>query len=376
MLLLRSLVFVLGAWLPLYTLLSATRTFVLPRSSLDLLVRTVFRTMFGIFKLRMWRYTEYADRDRIMAIFAPFTLLMLLVTWLASVLTGYMLMFWALGVESLRTAFMLSGSSLLTLGFAAANDLPTTMLAFSEAMLGLILTAVLIGYLPTMYTTFSRRERAVALLEVRAGSPPSAVEMLLRFSRIQGLDRLREQWTTWEEWFVDLDESHTSLAPLVFFRSPLPSRSWVTAAGAVLDAAALTASTLDAPRDPQAELCIRAGSIALRRISDFFGITYDPNPREDDPRHAERISITKAEFDAAYDELAANGLALKPDREQAWRDFAGWRINYDAVLIGLARLTMAPEAPWSSDRLLGTKQAPVLPSLHLGKRRARSMRET
>jgi len=147
-------------------------------------------------------------------------------------------------------------------------------------------------------------------------------------------------------WCALAPETHTSLQPLVYYRSPQPDRSWVTAAGAVLDAAALVASTLDRPRDPQAELCIRAGYLCLQRISDTFDIPYNRDPAPTDP-----ISVTKAEFDAVYAELARGGVPLKADRAQAWRDFAGWRVNYDAVLVALAVLTMAPEAPWSSDRV-------------------------
>ncbi len=119
------------------------------------------------------------------------------------------------------------------------------------------MVALLIAYLPTMYAAFSRREQAVNMLEVRAGSPPSAVEMLLRFRRIHGLDKLGEYWRTWETWFADIEESHSTLATLVFFRSPRPEMSWVTAAGAVLDAAALTLSAVDVPYEPSAALCIR-----------------------------------------------------------------------------------------------------------------------
>jgi hypothetical protein len=201
-----------------------------------------------------------------------------------------------------------------------------------------------------MYAAFQRRETAVAMLEVRAGSPPSAVEMLLRFHRLHGLERLSELWKTWEAWFVDIEESHTSLAALVFFRSPQPDHSWVTAAGAVLDAASLTRSTVNIPTDVQADLCIRAGYLALRHIADFFRVTYDPNPKYDDA-----ISVTHDEFNAACEQLAERGVPLKPDLEQAWQDFAGWRVNYDQVLLALAGLTMAPEAPWSSDRVLRKK---------------------
>jgi hypothetical protein len=119
----------------------------------------------------------------------------------------------------------------------------------------------------------------------------------------------------------------------------------VTAAGAVLDAAALSRSVLDVPRDPNADLCIRAGYLALRRIADFFQISYNAAPLPGDP-----ISIARQEFDAACGRFASDGVPLKPDMEQAWRDFAGWRVNYDTVLLALAALTMAPYAPWSSDR--------------------------
>jgi hypothetical protein len=283
-----------------------------------------------------------------MAFYAPLSLLALLPVWLSSILAGYTGMFWALGTSSWREALKASGSSLLTLGFATTNDLPKTILMFSEATLGLIMVALLIAYLPTMYAAFSRREAVVTLLEVRAGSPPSAVEMIERYNRIHGLSRLSEMWRIWEVWFAEVEESHTSLAALTFFRSPQPNRSWITAAGAVLDTASLVASTVDVPHDPQADLCIRAGFLALRHIADSFHIPYNPDPHFGDP-----ISVTRQEFDAVYDRLASHGIPLKSDRDQAWRDFAGWRVNYDTVLLALAELTMAPQAPWSSDRLKG-----------------------
>jgi hypothetical protein len=206
---------------------------------------------------------------------------------------------------------------------------------------------MVITYLPTIYGAWSRREQAVALLEVRAGSPPSAWEMIIRIHRIRGLDRMDEIWPSWETWFIDLEESHTSLASLGFFRSPQPQRSWVTAAGVILDVAALLSSAVDVPRDPQRQLALRAGYIALRRIAALFRLPFNPNPAPTDP-----ISIAPEEFFAVYDELAAAGVPMRPDREQAWRDFAGWRVNYDAVLLQLATLTMAPYAPWISDRSL------------------------
>jgi hypothetical protein len=113
----------------------------------------------------------------------------------------------------------------------------------------------------------------------------------------------------------------------------------------VLDSAALAVSTIDIPHDVQADLTIRAGFIALRRIADTFGIQHDENPDPADP-----ISISRLEFDSACAALIEQNVAVKADRDAAWKSFAGWRVNYDTVLLRLCGLTMAPYAPWSSDR--------------------------
>jgi hypothetical protein len=280
-----------------------------------------------------------------MALYAPLTLLILPVVWIILIMIGYTFMFWGIGIESWYAAFRISGSSLLTLGAFTIDGLAATILEFSEATIGLGLVALLISYLPTMYAAFSKRETLVTLLEVRAGSPPSAITLIERAHRIRGLDYLRELWTQWEIWFTEIDESHTSLAPLNFFRSPQPDRSWLTAAGTILDAAALVHAVVDVPRNAESQLCLRAGYLALRHISEFFRITYDHHPAPTDP-----ISITRQEFDEACDELATAGVPLRADRDQAWKDYAGWRVNYDSVLLQLADMVMAPYAPWISDR--------------------------
>lgn len=345
--LLRIVSFPLGLALVLFTLASAVRTFVLPRSSRDPLTRFIFRNSRHIFNWFTRNATTYHQRDRVMALYAPVTLLCLPAIWLMMVAVGYTLMYWATGIFRLYDAFRLSGSSLLTLGFEK-SELPVPLvLSFSEAAIGLVLAALLIAYLPTMYSAFSQRESVVAMLEVRAGSPPHCVEMMLRYHRLHSMDTLHTVWEEWERWFVLLDETHTSLAALTYFRSPQPDRSWVTAAGAVLDSAAMAASVIDMPRDSQCDLCIRAGYIALRHICDFFRIPYNATPSADDG-----VSISREEFDEAYDELVKNGVPVVADREKAWRDFAGWRVNYDVPLLALAALTMAPYAPWSSDRSL------------------------
>lgn len=346
--LLRGLALLAGTLVIIYTLITAIRIFVLPRAQNAWIARQVYRLVYRLFLLISARARTYEERDRALAYFAPVILLVLPIIILLMLIIGYTPIYWALGAGSIYDAFLLSGSSLLTLGYAPVNDLPSMIVSFSDAALGMILVALLIAYLPTIYNAFSQREKQVAMLEVRAGSPPFGATLLSRVYRNRGdLDDLNKVWERWEEWFVEIEENHTSLVILVFFRSPQSDRSWVTAAGAVLDAAALLDAVIDQPRTLESVLCIRAGYISLRRIADFFNVKYNPKPKSDDP-----ISITRAEFDEVYDELAANGVPVIEDRDQAWQDYAGWRVNYDQVLLILARLTAAPYAPWSSDRSL------------------------
>jgi hypothetical protein len=346
---LRILAFATGALVVYFTLGSAVRTVILPRATSSRLTRLVFLQVRTVFTLWAGPSSSYERRDRVMALYAPVSLLATLVAWVTSVLAGYTGMFWGLGGRSLRSAFLLSGSSVLTLGFERPYDLPAEVLVFTEAGVGLVLLAMLITYLPSIYQAFSRREASVTALEIRAGTPPSAAVMVERYWILERMDRLTDIWLQWEQWFVELEETHTSFPALVFFRSPQPDHSWVTAAGAVLDGASLILSTVDVPRDVQAEFCIRAGYLSLRRIADYFGIPYEADPQRGDP-----ISIAREEYDEVVAKLEAAGTPLKPDRDKAWLDFAGWRVNYDTVLIVLAGLTMAPYAPWSSDRSIRT----------------------
>src|ERR671922_148088 len=233
----RVVAFLAGAAAVMATFGSAVRTVVIPRAIPSRLTRFVFFQMRRIFRLRARPGAPYEKRDRIMSLYAPVSLLMLLLTWITIVILGYTAMYWGLGGRTLREAFSLSGSAVLTLGFAEPADLPATVLVFTEAALGLILLALLITYLPSIYGVFSRRENMVAGMELRGGSPPSAVEVLRRSWRVDEFAKLSILWRRGEQWFLELQETHTSFPAVVFFRSPLPEHSWVTSAGAILDSA-------------------------------------------------------------------------------------------------------------------------------------------
>jgi hypothetical protein len=343
----RVAAFVAGAAVALWVLAGAVRTVVLPRGEPVPLTRAVFISVRALYDLRVRRVASYAERDRVMARYAPVSLIVLPGVWVALVALGFTGVFWGLGIDPLLHAFELSGSSLLTLGFVGPDTLATYVASFVEATIGLGLVALLISFLPTIYSSFQRRELLVARLATRAGDPPSSIELIQRHHLLARLDALDDIWDDWESWFADIEETHSSQPSLVFFRSISHERSWITSAGVVLDAAAFRASTLRLPRNPQAELCLRAGSLSLRRIARYFDIPFDPHPAPTDP-----ISVTREEFLEAYETLASEGVPVRPDRERCWRDWAGWRVNYDAPLVALAGLTMAPYAAWSSDRSL------------------------
>ena len=354
------LLVVLGIAATLVVLDAAVRTFVVPRGTVVLFTVVVFLVIRRVFNLFASPRRSYEARDRVMAFYAPVALLALPFFSMLVVFGGFACVY--AGIEDLgwRSAFMTSGSSLLTLGFERPPDLPAAFAAFSEATMGLALLALLIAYLPTIYNTFSRREVAVTDLAIRAGTPPTPLDMLVRAHLTGFLYEMDSFWIAWMAWFTEVQETHTSYGSLSFFRSPNPHRSWVTAAGAVLDTAAVRLAVLDIPFTPSAPLCIRSGYLALREVAGFYGFDYDDSPAPDDP-----ISVAREEFDELCDKLVEAGVPVRSDRDQAWRDFAGWRVNYDRVLITLAGFVMAPYAPWVSDR------SPIEPLPHYtwGRRR-------
>jgi hypothetical protein len=345
MIALQLVSFVIGVVIVQAVLRSAVRTVAVPRGEQTFLTRKTFLLVWILYEAIANRERTHEDRERALARYPAITLLLLAVIWAVLVSIGYAFMYFGVGAHNLRDCLYLSASSITTLGFLDPIGSWEVALAYSQALIGLGLVALLISYLPTIYQQFARREAEVVKLDVRAGSPPTALEMLSRFQRIGWTDRLDQTWEAWEVWFAELEESHTSHPALVYFRSQRPYSSWITCAGAVLDTAAITVAALDLPRGPQAQVTIRGGSLALNAIAGFFGVPIQANP---DPNHP--ISIYREEFELLLDRLAEDGLPVRKDRDEAWRAFAGWRVNYDEALLALCELCSAPPTPWSSDR--------------------------
>jgi len=303
-LLLRLLTGLGGATLVIITLSAAIRSFVLPRNESMRLNIFVFGGVRWLFDFAARRVNTYARRDRIMAHFAPVALVALPIGWLALVSFGYTGIYWGLGIETWTKSYELSGSSLLTLGTTPDKRLIINIFNYSEATLGLLLLTLLLSYLPTLYQAFSRREVVVAQLDLRAGQPASAAGLLAWLGHDGDFGNDDAQWLAWEQWLVEIDESHSSLPVLAFFRSPQAGRSWVTAAGLVLDTANLLFSALDVPHSRQVELTFAAGCLARNRVYRYFDHKAETTPVE------LRTEAEQAATDPGRAEFAQTWLAL------------------------------------------------------------------
>jgi len=333
-----------GAFLVAYTVLAAIRSFVLPRNDSVRINNWVFTGLRYLFTGLARLGRTYEHRDRTMALYAPVGLVALPVAWLGAVSFGYTLIFWALGEGNLERCYRISNSSLLTLGSEEpSKHILPNIVSYSEATLGLLLLTLLISYLPTMYQAFSRREQVVARLELRAGTEATAVELLCWLSQTNALHDDKQQWSIWEEWFVEIEETHTSLPVLAFFRSPKPGRSWIMAADIVLDASALLSSAVAVPRNPHQELCFKAGCLAVNRVSRFF--RYEARSEAPEPLngHTPLTPPSRDDFRQACTQLRQAGIPLRADEEAAWQQYQQLRSRYAEAVGYLARLVMAPE---------------------------------
>ena len=329
-----------GVLLVITTLSAAIRSFVLPRNEVVRLNVWVFLGIRVFFDTAARLANSYERRDRIMAHYAPVALVALPLCWEALVSVGYTSLYWALGEGSWLRCYELSSSSLMTLGTTDTNHLLVAALSYSEAALGLLLLTLLLSYLPTIYQAFSRREVTVALLELRAGTPSTAACLLGWLNHDGSVQNDDQQWAEWERWFVEIEESHTSLPILSFFRSPQPGRSWVTSSGLILDTAALLFSVVDGPRPRQVEITFKAGCLALNRVYRFFNKAGADPVSIGVPNEVEEAS--RADFDAACTELATYGLRLLDDRAAAHAQYRELRNRYLPALEFLGHLTMVP----------------------------------
>ena len=342
---------------------SVIGTLIVPRPVGSWLTRLVDRMVLAVYMSLTRPVTDWVRRDRILATQAAAILVGQLVAWLGTFLAGFTLLLWPTYGHSITSALTDAGSSIFTLGFAEPQGTPPAVIVFIAAATGMVVVALQMGYLPTLYSAFNRRETQVALLVSRAGFPSWGPELLARTHYALGtgtstINTLPDLYQQWERWSSDVAESHTTYLPLVRFRSPQPYSSWVIALLSVLDSAALmlTLAPEDAPT-VDARLCLRSGWGCLNRIARAMGMHV---PMEADPEAG--ISLTYAEFLDAVARMHEVGFNITRDPAVAWPDFVGWRVNYESAAYQIAAAIDAVPALWSGPRRRPTKAiAPIRP---------------
>lgn len=335
--------------------MSVVATFIVPRDTQARLAAFVAGIVLTFFRHTARLFRSYSAKDAFLAFQAPWFLLTLLATWLGLLISGFALMLWAFSPLDIASSFREAGSSLLTLGFATTRGPGPTALDLLAAASGLIVVALLIGYLPVLYNAFNRRERLVTLLESRAGAPAWGPEILWRHQRISTLDALPGFYEEWERWAADVAESHSAYPVLLFFRSPDPMQSWLTGLLAVMDSAALYLALCPTTAPSQARLCLRMGFTSLRTIADALGIRYDPDPRPD-----AELSLGYDEYIRGVQRLHDIGFPVERTAEAAWPHFRGWRVNYEQVALAIGDRIVATPGPWAGKRVaLGDEVIPT-----------------
>jgi hypothetical protein len=332
------------------TFTSVLGTLVVPRNVGSLISRACERLLDAMFLRATRPVRSFEVRDRVLAWQAPMTLLVRLAVWLSLLWLGFGLVLLPSVHGVAARAFSDAGSSMFTLGYAAPVSGASTALEYVAAFSGLIVVGLQVGYLPTLYAAFNRRETEVTMLVARAGAPAWGPEILARtkWGIYDGDTKsvLEDLFTRWERWAAEVAESHTTYLTLVRLRSPRPLSHWLTSLIAVMDAAALHLS-LAPSQEPKlaARLALRMGFVALERIARSMRLSVPSEPDPDAP-----ISVSFEEFRDAASMLRGLGYPVERTDDVAWPHFRGWRANYDIAARSLARQLDAPPALWTGTR--------------------------
>ncbi|MGH9017080.1 MAG: hypothetical protein ACRDY1_04955 [Acidimicrobiales bacterium] len=334
-----------GAALLVADLYDLVRALVVPRPHTTGPVAYGARRARSLLHALVGRLTSFARRDQLLTTFEPVVMLLRLAIWLSAGLVGFALVIWSTGNAAFGHAFIESGSSIFTLGFATESHPAPEVVAFLAAAFGLLVVALQIAYLPALYDAFNRRETLVTMLESRAGTPAWGPELLARHYLVGIEGNLAPFYGEWERWSADVAESHTTYPALLYMRSPHPTNSWLVGLIAVLDSASLYLAVCPQAAPAEARLCVRMGFTALRDVARAIRLPYDADPRPD-----AGLELPFPEFEAAVERLVRAGVPLERTAEEAWPHFKGWRVNYESIAYTLTNIVFAPPAAWTGTR--------------------------
>lgn len=285
-------------------------------------------------------------RDGYLSVYGPLSLLFLLIAWAVGLIFSFALLQWSLGTgisapehnPGFATDLYVSGTTFFTLGLG--DVVPTTQAARAitvvEAGMGFGFLALVIGYLPVLYQAFSQREVNISLLDARAGSPPTAVELLRRHSTSLHMDELCQFLRDWELWSAELLESHLSYPVLAYYRSQHSNQSWLGALTMVLDASSLVIVGIDGTPPQQAQLTFAIARHAVVDLSQIFN-------RPPIAPQVDRLS--KDDLGKIREMLAESGVALRSgdDADQKLKEL---RKSYEPYVNALSQFLFIALPPW------------------------------
>ena len=394
----RTAATIAGILLLIVTTRSLMRTVIVPRALRsaisDAVSRVVVGTCRGMARLR----STYAKRDAVLAWAGPTILLTQLITWLMLFLLAYGLLLYGLSGQTLGESLRQAGSSLFTLGFADVDTSDQTLIDFIASATGPIVIALMIGFLPTIYSSYLHREAAVTALSTSAGEPAWGPEMLSRHTLADTLQDANAEFVRWRDLAATIRMSHTMYPVLIWVRSVRANRHYLVSLIAVLDAACLTVSlTSTVDRRAAFQLLIQGGQSievlyalmarrrawrpSFRRLTRQQAERAQPRELEELPRWNQRIlaveqasdqdalssiddgvvaeleerehgsiMLTRSEFDEAVDLLRRSGFPIDRDLDEAWQQFVAARSRYEFAAYALCEILDAPPAPWTGPR--------------------------
>ncbi|PYV52398.1 MAG: two pore domain potassium channel family protein [Acidobacteria bacterium] len=342
------LALIAGVAIILTVLLDAFETVVLPRR-----VQRHFRITILFYRNTWAPYAKLAShiksqtrRETVLGYFGPLSMIALLIIWACSLIFAFALLQYAGGEHlslsnqpiNFRLLLYHSGETFFTLGYGDITPASyySRVLSVLEAGMGFGFLAIVIGYLPTIYSAFSRREIEISLLDARAGSPPSAAELLTRAVDSLDAGTLDRLFHDWERWAAEVLESHLSYPVLSFYRSQHSNQSWLGALTVILDATALVITGIEGVSSEQARWTFKMARHAVVDLAQVVNAHYDPHAQE-------RLGpVDLAQIRA---QLAAKGLKMRQDAE-AEEKLHNMRMKYEPYVLAIAKTLYISLPPW------------------------------
>lgn len=337
-----------GALLLAVVLWDAFETIILPRRATGRvrLTRLFYRLAWRPFRATARWIRAGSRRETYLSFFGPLSLVLLLALWALALVVAFGMLQYANGssvrLADERSGFLtdlyLSGTTFFTLGLGDVVPLGSfaRFLAVAEAFIGFGFLAVVVGYFPVLYQAFSRRESSISLLDARAGSPPSAGELLRRHSGPEGTAALQQLLHEWEQWAAELLETHLSYPLLAFYRSQHTNQSWLAALTAILDTSALVIVSVEGACVRQARLTFAMARHAVVDIAQVFRA----RPRGTPP---DRLPL--ADLARLRASLAAAQFPL-PASEAADEKLTDLRGQYEPYVAALSEYLLQPLPAW------------------------------